>query len=166
MDCGIDEYYDYKNQLMSDILTSETIVRLIDESISLDNASSLAYTKVFPFEYLPETVEHGDTYVCFEVDITRAPSKTYLIPTIYVWVIAHHSLMRLPNGEGVRVDKLCSEICKKINGSRFYGLGELEFNSSKRFSPLSGYNGKMLTFITEDFNRLHDASKSIPPRRK
>ncbi len=160
------EFFDYKNQLMKDLLTTESIVKLIDEDVAMEDAYSLAYTKVFPYEFVPETVEHGSTYICFEVDVSKVPSKTYYLPLLYIWIFAHKSLMRLPDGNGVRTDRLCEEICKKINGSLNYGLGELEFTSAKRFSPMTAYNGKLLTFTATDFNRQYDGKKQIPANRK
>lgn len=162
----LEEFFDYKNQLMEDLLTTESIVKLIDDSVDIEKAASLAYKNVFPFEYIPDTVEHGGTFVCFDVDVSKTSNKTYLLPTIYVWVFAHKSKLRLPNGEGVRTDKLCSEICKKINGSRRYGLGELDLYSAKRFAPMTAYNGKCLTFAAVDFNRQYDGTKRIPTNRK
>lgn len=162
----LEEFYDYKNQLMEDILTTESIVKLIDETVDIDHAAQLAYKNVFPFEFIPETVENGSVFICFDVDIQKSTSKTFYLPTLYIWVFAHKSKLRLPNGEGVRTDKLCSEICKKINGSRDYGLGELDLYSAKRFAPMTAYNGKLLTFYATDFNRQHDGSKRIPSNRK
>lgn len=162
----LEEFYDYKNQLMEDLLTTESIVKLIDETVDLKDAASLAYQNVFPYEFIPETVEHACTYICFEVDIQKVANKTFYLPTLYIWVFTHKSKMRLENGDGVRTDKLCSEICKKINGSREYGLGELDLYSAKRFSPMTAYNGKLLTFTATDFNRQYDGTKHVPANRK
>ena len=157
----LQEFFDYKNQLMEDLLTNEDIVRLIDDTVQ--NADSLAYTQVFPCEYVPDTVQEGKTYICFDVDVQRAVDKTFLSPTLFVWVFTHRSKLRLPEG-GVRTDKLCSEICKAINGSRKYGLGEL--NSVKRFAPMTDFQGKVLTFYAKDFNRVYDGKKYTPENRK
>lgn len=92
----LEEFFDYKNQLMEDLLTTESIVKLIDESIDMKDAAKLAYKNVFPYEYLPDTVEHGETFICFDVDVSKAPTKTYFLPTIYVWIFAHKSKLRLP----------------------------------------------------------------------
>lgn len=162
---NLQEFFDYKNQLMKDILTNEEIVKLVNEDIQMEDAASLAYTQVFPCEYVPETVQAGKTFVCFDVDIQRSLDKTFLIPTIYVWVFTHRSNLRLPEG-GVRTDKLCSEICKVINGSRFYGLGELNFFAAKRFAPMTDYQGKMMTFTAKDFNRQYDPKRPTPANRK
>ena len=162
----LQEFFDYKNQLMEDLLTSESIVRLLDDDISMDDAGKLAYKNVFPCEYVPETVQDGKTFICFDVDIQQSVNKTYLLPTLYVWVFTHRSKLRLPNGGGVRTDKMCSEICTAINGSRKYGLGELDLYSVKRFAPMTDYQGKVLTFYAKDFNRVYDPHKATPTNRK
>ena len=160
----LDEFHNYKNKLMEDLLTNASIVKLIDENKNLDTSKSLAYTQVFPCEYISETVEQGDTFICFDVDIQSA-GKTYLSPTLYIWVFTHKSKLRLPEG-GIRTDKLCSEIVNAINGSRNYGLGELELYSIKRFAPMTDFQGKVMTFYAKDYNRLSPNNKSIPSNRK
>ena len=150
---------------MEDLLTNEAIVKLVNEDVSLENAESLVYKQVFPFEFVPDTVEQSKTFICVDVDIQRAVGKTYLLPTMFVWVFTHKSLLKLPK-DGVRTDKLCSEIAKKLNGSRFYGLGELELSSVKRFAPMTDFQGKIMTFSAKEFNRLHDPKKPVPSNRK
>lgn len=150
---------------MEDILTNENIVRLLDDSIMLQHADKLAYIQVFPCEYVPDTVQNGKTYICFDVDIQESINKTFLLPTLYVWVFTHRSKLRLPEG-GVRTDKLCAEICKAINGSRKYGLGELNLHSVKRFAPMTDYQGKMMSFYAKDFNKQFDINKPTPANRK
>lgn len=161
----LQEFFDYKNQLMEDLLTNSEIVRLVNDTVTLENAEALAYTQVFPCEYVPDTVEHGATYICFDVDILESVNKTYLLPTLYVWVFTHKSLLRLPEG-GVRTDKLCSEICNAINGSRMYGLGELNLYSVKRFAPMTDYQGKCMAFRAVDFNKQFDPNRPTPSNRK
>ena len=162
----LQEFFDYKNQLMEDLLTNKAIVQLLDDDATLETAGSLAYSNVFPCEYVPETVQDGKTFICFDVDMQRAVNKTYLLPTLYVWVFTHRSRLRLPNGGGVRTDKMCSEICKAINGSKKYGLGELNLYSVKRFAPMTDYQGKVMTFHAVDFNRVYDPHKPTPSNRK
>lgn len=163
----LQEFFDYKNQLMKDILTTDSIVKLIDDTVGtgVSAADALAYKRVFPYEYIPETVQEGVTYVCFDVDIQESLKKPYYSPTIYVWVFTHRSKLRLAEG-GVRTDKLCAEICKKINGSMYYGLGELSLYSCKRFAPMTDFNGKMMTFRADDISHTHDHGKDIPANRR
>lgn len=162
----LDEFFDYKNRLMDDLLTSRKIVTLLsDDCRAVKNPKSLMYSQIFPYEYIPDTVTHGYTFICCEVDVQQVSSKTFLTPSLYIWVFTHKSKMRLPEG-GVRVDKLCSEIAKTINGSRFYGLGELGLLSVRRFAPISDYQGKVMTFQATDFNRLSPSNRHIPSNRK
>lgn len=162
----LEEFFDYKNRLMEDLLTSKQIIKLLsDDCKTIRKPDSLMYSQVFPYEYIPETVTHGYTFICSEVEIQRTSSKTFLTPALYVWVFTHKSKIRLPEG-GVRTDKLCSEIAKTINGSRFYGLGELDLYSVKRFAPITDYQGKVMLFQAKDFNRFSPTGKPIPSNRK
>lgn len=163
----LDEFYGYKNQLMQDIITTESIVNLINENIDFADAyDELRYKQVFPCEYIPDTVEDAKTFVCFDVDIQKSLNKTYLFPVLYIWVFTHRSLLMLPDGGGVRTDRLCCEIAKKINGSLEYGLGALDLYSVKRFAPMTDYQGKVMTFNATDFNHPYNPKKYIPSNRK
>lgn len=159
------DFFDYKNQLMEDLLTNETIVGLLKDGATTESAEELMYTQVFPYEYVPETVEHGDTFICCDVDVSQSLNKTYLLPVIYIWVFSHRSKLRLPEG-GVRPDKICAEICDAINGSRKYGLGELDLYAVKRFAPMTDYQGKCMIFHAVEFNRQYDPLKFTPSNRK
>lgn len=163
---NLDEFYDYKNQLMGDLLTNPEIIKLLDDEYRLaDDPASLIYKQIYPFEYIPNTIERGQTFICCDVDIQKPMNKTFLQPVLYVWVFTHKSKLRLPNG-GVRTDRLCSEISKTIGGSRCYGLGELDLYSAKRFAPIDDYQGKVLMFQALDFNRTAQVKKPIPSNRK
>ena len=161
----LSEFFDYKNKLMEDLLTNPEIVKLLDNSVELKNAKQLAYTHVFPYEYIPDTVEEAKTFICFDVDVQESINKTFLLPTLYIWVFSHKSKLHLREG-GVQTDKLVSEIAKSINGSHFYGLGELDLYSVKRFAPVTDYQGKVMTFHAKEFNRLSPNTKPIPSNRK
>ena len=161
----LSEFFDYKNKLMEDLLTNKEIVGLIDGALELGDAHRLAYKNVFPYEYIPDTVEEADTFICFDVDVQESVNKTFLLPILYIWVFSHKSKLRLPEG-GVQTDKLVSEIAKAVNGSRSYGLGELDLYSVKRFAPVTDYQGKVMTFHAKEFNRLAPNNKTIPSNRK
>ena len=159
----LEELYDYKNQFAEDLLTSETIVKLLtdDPDYDMSKAGELMFTQVYPYEYIPEVIEHGRTYVFCEVEARRISSETFYEPTIYVWILTHRSKLRLQQG-GIRTDKLASEIAKLMNGSRKYGLGELDLYAVRRFSPLADYNGKMMTFNAKDFNKPYPVRSEFP----
>ena len=73
----LEEFFDYKNQLMNDLLTNEEIVRLLaDDCKPVNDVQDLVYKQVFPYEYIPETIEHGQTFICCDVDIQKSVNKT------------------------------------------------------------------------------------------
>lgn len=161
----LDELYDYKNELMKTLCCNKEIVRLITDNKGAPVPNpSLAYSQIYPFEFVPETVDDGMTFICFDVDIAKAMDKTYYMPVLYVWAFTHKSKLRLSEG-GIRTDALSVEINKELNGSRYYGLGELELYSVSRFSPITDYQGRALTYYARDFNRL-SPSKKPPANRK
>lgn len=149
----LDEFYDYKNILMETLCSDERIVRLITDSSDADVPNyDLPYTQVFPFEYIPNTVSEGKTFICFDVDIDQVYNKTFYAPVLYVWAFTHESKLRLREG-GVRTDQLSVEIDRVLNGNRYFGLGELQLESVGRFSPISDYQGRVLTYSARDYNR-------------
>ena len=162
-------FYNYKNQFLNDILTDDEIVSLIDEDFDLENGDrkSLVYSKVFPLEYVPETVEDAATYIMCDVDISKPYNSQYIEVTLYVWVLMHKSLLLLPDGGGVRIDKIVSKIIDDINGSRYYGLGELDLYSTRRISSvIADYQGRQITFKATDTGRFYDPDKPTPKNRR
>lgn len=158
------DLFDYKNKLMQELCTNKEIVTLLtDKAETKVPNHKLAYTQIFPYEFIPETIDQAQTLMCFDVDIVDVDNKTFYTPVIYIWVFAHKSLLRLPQG-GIRLDRISEEIDKMLNGSRIYGLGELNLHSVTRFSPIDDYQGRVLTYYTRDFNRR--GSKPVPVNRK
>lgn len=161
----LDEFFDYKNGVMKTLCSNPEIVRLITDSSKAPVPNyDLAYTQIYPFEYIPETVDEGQTFICFDVDIAEVIDKTYYVPVLYLWLFTHKSKLRLNEG-GIRVDNLAVEVNKELNGSRYFGLGELDLHSVGRFSPIKDYQGRVLTYYAKDFNRL-SPSKRPPANRK
>lgn len=75
---NLDEFYDYKNQLMGDLLTNPEIIKLLDDEYRLaDDPASLIYKQIYPFEYIPDTIERGQTFICCDVDIQKPMNKTF-----------------------------------------------------------------------------------------
>lgn len=153
---NLDETFGYKNLLMEQVCKNETIVKLItkNKDAAIPN-HALPYSQVFPCEWVPDTIDYAKTFICFDVDITSVPNKTFYLPVLYVWVFTHKSNLRAPAdmGGGLTVDRVCVEIDKMLNGNRFFGLGDLKLNGLKRFTPIQGYHGRVIIYSAKDFNR-------------
>ena len=154
----------YKNHLMQDICTNETLVRLLtNDADAKAPAPELRYRQVFPYEYVPQTAEDATTYITYDVAVTRVPNKTFVISVLDIYVFSHKSLMRLDEG-GIRPDMVTIELEKTLNGSRMYGLGELDLVLHEPFSPIEDYYGRHIRYTANDFNRVI-AHKPIPAKR-
>lgn len=162
---NLNELYDYKNKLVCGLCSDDEIVKLVtnNDKATVPN-QKLPYTQVFPFQFVPETTDNATTFICLDVDIPEVLNKTFLNPVIYIWIFTHKSLLRLPEG-GVRTDRLSTEVNRLLNGSRIFGLGELNLQSVGRFVPISDYQGRVLTYSAKDFNRSRP-SKTPPSNRR
>lgn len=161
----LQDFFDYKNELMQTICKSPPIVKLLtDDTAAAVPNKALPYTQVFPHEYIPDTVSQGKAFLCFDVDVLSVSGKTFLTPALYVWVFSHKSKLRLPDGGGVRTDKLACEMDRLLSGNRYFGLGELSLYSVSRFSPISDYQGRTLCYNTREWGRT--GSKKPPANRK
>lgn len=161
----LDELYDYKNLMMKSFCTDEKIVKYVTgkDDAAVPN-HGLPYSQIYPFEYIPETVSEGKTFICFDVDIVSAPNKTFYVPVLYVWIFTHKSRLRSQDG-GILLDKLSASVNELMNGSRYFGLGELRLDSVRRFTPITDYLGRVLTYYAKDFNRP-TGRLDIPSNRK
>lgn len=150
---------------MKDLCSDEEIVKIItgDENAPVPNYS-LPYSQVFPYEFIPDTVGEGRTFVCFDTDIVSVPNKTFYVPVLYIWPFTHKSLLRADGG-GCLLDNLAIAINKVLNRSRCYGLGELKLDSVRRFVPIDDYLGRILTYYAKDFNSP-SRPKPTPATRK
>jgi hypothetical protein len=156
------ELFDYKNRLVKDMLTDEEIVALIDPNKNYSNPKDMVYDNINPYEFYPEVIDQGKVYVCCDVDVVEVGGKPLYDLALYIWIFAHKSLLRLPEG-GVRTDALCAKIDEKINGSWFYGLGKLNLEYVKRFAPMADFTGKVLRYSATDFNRINNNPKAEKP---
>ena len=161
----LEEFFDYKNYLMEIFCSNKEILKLLtdDENIAVPSPA-MAYKKIFPLEYIPDTVGQGGTFICYDVDIADVENETFLKPVLYIWIFTHKSKLRLPKG-GLRLDSLSVEINKELNGNRNFGLGKLSLKRVDRFVPIDDYQGRCLTYITKDFNNTRPSKKPPINRR-
>ena len=147
------EFFNYKNQLMQDLCSNPEIVHRVTNNPEASCPNhDLPYSQVYPFEFVPETVSDGKTFICFDIDILSAPNKTVYTPALYIYVFTHKSLLRAPDG-GVLIDSIAGAIDTMLNGNRFYGLGELKLDTVTRFVPITDFYGRVLVYTARDFNR-------------
>ena len=139
------------------------LVANIDDAEDIDGLS-LAYSHIYPFEYVPETVKEDDTFICFDVDVPDVENEVLYHPVIYLWMFTHKDALHLKEG-GVRTDKMAVEVDKMFNGNRNLGMGELDLRSVTRFAPIKDFQGRVLVYEGKDTNRW-GVHKQAPVRRR
>lgn len=162
---NLEEFYDYKNLMMEQLCSNPDVVKMVtgNDDAAVPN-HGLPYHQIYPYEYIPETVNEGKTFICYDTDIASVPNKTVYLPVVYVWIFTHKSNLRHKDG-GCILDKLAVTVNDMLNKSRYYGLGELKLDSVRRFQPITDYLGRVLTYHTIEFNRKV-LKPSIPSNRK
>lgn len=151
---NLNEITAYKSRMMQAFCTSNELIPLlcVDGENTL-TGKSLMYSRVFPYAHVPTTVENAKSFVCFKVDTVSVKNDLIKIIQITIYCISHQSLLRLPDGKGLRTDVMASQVDKIMNGNTEFGLGTVELISSKEFNPITNYCGRESIYRVKDFNR-------------
>lgn len=159
----LQEFFQYKNKIMELFCNNQELVELVSGNPDTDGLT-LPYTRIFPFEFVPETIDDGDTFICYDVDIPEIDNEVIYSPVIWVWIFTHKSRLRLPKG-GVRTDKIAEVVDHMLNGNRELGLGELDLKMVGRFVPQKDFQGRVLAYQAHDTNRW-GVHRNPPARRR
>lgn len=137
-----DDLHDIKSNIMSKLYSCEDIVKclLYNKDTDVDflkknipvgyDASSLIYTQIFPYYFVPKIETDANIYITMK--FRYKPCKTkYKIGSICFYVTSHQSLMQ--SDEGLRTDFIIRKIDEIFNCSRGIGLGQLEFDDMSDF---------------------------------
>lgn len=152
---NLEEFTTYKQTLMETICTSPTIVSLLKkETDSADiTGRDMRYDRIFPYNYVPLTIENATTFICFTVTAPNVRDDIISELRLVIYVFTHQDLMR--TAKGMRTDLIVSEIDKLLNGSTKYGLGKVSLRSCDVMQvPAQGYSGLYLVYAVKEFNNL------------
>lgn len=138
---------------------SQEIIGLLadDPNVDLEEVDFFG-TQIFSDDYIPETLDKVNAYICVDTDIPRTQNATTKEVTLYIYVFMHHDYMKLNptkwiGQKGNRRDCLCNELTKLLNGSMDFGIGRFSLESALRFKPQMGYSGRTLKFEAKSFNQ-------------
>lgn len=157
------EFFAYKNKIMKMFCENEDLVKLVVNQEDADGLK-MPYSYIYPFEFIPETNDKGQTFICYDVDIPEVDNDVICRPVIWIWIFTHKNLLHLPEG-GVRTDKIAEVIDGMLNGNRDIGLGELDLKTVARFSPQKDYQGRVLAYQAAETNRW-GVHRQPPSRRR
>lgn len=150
----LQEITSYKNQLMQAICTNENIFNLLkiegDDALTMRD---MPYERVFPYAHVPDTNEEAKAFVCFDLIVPRVWSNVIKEVEIDLFVMSHQAIMRMPDGQGIRIDLIATELDKMLNGSRAYGVSTVDLTYLGNFIPINGYYGHEIRYKVPDINR-------------
>ena len=153
---NLEEFTAYKQTLMKAICTSSTITELlkIDSDPIGITGKDMRYKRIYPYNYVPLTIENAQTFICFTVTAPNVKDDLIAELRLTVYVFTHQDLMRTDNG--IRTDLLVSEIDKLLNGSTKYGLGKVSLKMCDILQvPCQGYTGLFSVYSVKDFNSVY-----------
>jgi len=154
---------EYKDKVLEKILSSQEIVDLIDDDeCKTAPAVGLLYKKVFPYAFIPPTVDEAETYVCIEANVANTKSDTVCDIELIIHVMSHISIMQ--TDFGTRVDALADAIDDLLNHSRDFGIGKV--TPADRYPtswslPNYNYVCRKVTYLIKDFNFRYGAGDYV-----
>ena len=136
------EIITYKQSAMTTVASVENIVKAINAKYPIgDNMDpgDLFYTHIFPYAYIPETIETAGCYITFEVSMPSVSTANYFFKDVLITitVICHQDVMQMTENEplgvtgATRADYISVELDKLFNKStKLIGQYELELVSN------------------------------------
>lgn len=156
---------DMKQTVLRALLTDADVVKIVRNSSDiLLPDMELRYTHIFPWMYVPDTVEDTGSYIGMKIrtrDPVNAAARVY---DLTIYIMCHKEHMRM-NGtvcanlgldvtdSGSRVDVLMDKIDRLLNGSEELGFGKMELVDSDEFKPAEKFHGRYITYRVNGWNR-------------
>lgn len=151
------ELTSYKSKLLKMLCSSQRIVDFVTniEDSKVPNMK-LLYKQILPYCYVPDVATDPKTFICLDIDVPRVRNGNVIQDMeIYIYIFTTQELVK-PD-EGMRIDLIASEVDKLLNGKKVLGEASEAFGvnlvSSKRFTPATGFQGRVLTYVTGAFNK-------------
>ena len=140
---------------MTEICTSEEIVKLLGCENEEQPEEVIPYKWSFPHEYIPDTITQTDRFINFEISATIDPkNNVYKDLTIYFFVVCREDAIRYKDGLNTYLwyDKATCELDNIFCEKNILGVGETVLVSNVPYCPQQKFKGRLLKFIVKDFN--------------
>lgn len=148
----LEEIPKYKDYLIHLIVENPKISVYTDNQGLESDPSELICKNVFPYPYIPDTQTEVKTNICCDIYVPRVQDKIIKNVQIVINVFSHkdHSTYK---GK-TRVDLICTEIDKTLNGNQEFGIDTADLISVMPYY-LAGNNyfGKQMIYNVQNFNQ-------------
>lgn len=146
-----------KNKIIKEFIKDKEIVAAIN-STDVTSPEKLKGTHIFDYHQNPHTINTVETFITVQVHIPQPFSfedKTFVKPTVEIWIISHEKHMIVDNIPKVtenRNDYLSRLIDNKLNGKSGFGIGKLNLISNNEGAYQQDYVFRKMVFECLDLN--------------
>lgn len=146
-----------KNKIIKEFIKDKEIVAAINSS-EITSPEKLKGTHIFDYHQNPHTINTVETFITVQVHIPQPFSfedKTFVKPTVEIWIISHEKHMVVDNVPKVtenRNDYLSRLIDNKLNGKSGFGIGKLNLTSNNEGAYQQDYVFRKMVFECLDLN--------------
>lgn len=141
---------EWKNKAIELVLGQDEIMELLE--MDDNEADDPVYTRIFPYNHIPQTIEETKVYITFTVNVPRITfNKIWAYPRLTVRVIAHQERMKL-NMAGVsatRIDYMAKLIVDLLTKNDF-GFGKLQLATNYEDLYNFIFHYRELVFVGEE----------------
>lgn len=151
-----------KIKIMEAIYNNDNIIKallyrketpsFLDRVVPSDyDRTSLLYSQIWPWKYIPQITDEANIYITSNF-VFKPHDNMYKISNFYLYVICHKSLMGCD--QGLVNDFILSELDNIFNQSRLVGIGRVQFEGMYEFSTdnSSTFLGSCIEYKTFEFN--------------
>lgn len=158
----LDDGIRYKSEVIKQICQSQPTIGLIGNDPNIDitseKASEIMDNNIYDFNYVSKTIERADAFIMVDTDMVGPTSGTMNNWELYVQVVCHKDFVPLDSSifkgvSGNRLDNLAGEVDSLLNGTRLFGIGQLELSSCVTASVPDAFSSKLLTYRINEFRR-------------
>lgn len=149
------EVIEYRKKIMDKLCRDKEILKLLDADDTKYPEDTLPYSKIYPHEYVPETITDTRRLICFDISATLdTKNNTLKDMIIYFFISCHQDVV--PYFEEGRsflwYDKVVCALEEIFTDQQgILGVGKIEFLSNKPYYPQQKFKGRLLTFQVSDF---------------
>ena len=160
----VEKIPEYKMKVLKKVLESDVIAKLLyyksadalfRPDLTEEQKDELLYKNVYPYRFMPDTIEVQDSFITFDIGRIRALEVGYDIFDDYkngqvtFYLFTHTELMRTHSG--IRQDLILAELSKLFNKDRTLGIGELNIRGVEvLYMHNNKFGGYTLSFTIID----------------
>lgn len=145
-----------KNEAVAKLVASDEVIKAMGNDDIEENDEAI-YKYIFPYFYIPYTIEGSHSYICVKVIMTGRQSENDLFGnySVIIWVIVNQSLMQMDGvGGATRLDHLADMVETIFAGSEAFGTKRLQIIGNTEDDLDTRHRARKLTFTTTNISDM------------